>query len=85
MPTIDEEPREIAPNLRVASLTPTLGHHRFLRDGERWRAQRDRDLIARLRMETGGSTLVTPNLGGAVEDLHGLAELARNLVHLDDA
>jgi anion-transporting ArsA/GET3 family ATPase len=31
-PKIDEEPREIAPNLRVASLTPTLGHQRFLRD-----------------------------------------------------
>jgi anion-transporting ArsA/GET3 family ATPase len=57
-----------------------------LADGERWRAQRDRDLLARLRMEAaGGSALATPHLGGAVEDLHGLAELARNLVHLDDA
>ncbi len=59
--------------------------------GERWRAQRDRELLARLRMATaGGATqpegtgaaIATPHLGGAVEDLSGLAELARNLVHL---
>jgi anion-transporting ArsA/GET3 family ATPase len=57
-----------------------------LADGERWRAQRDRDLLARLRMETSeGSAIATPHLGGAVEDLAGLAELARNLVHLDNA
>jgi anion-transporting ArsA/GET3 family ATPase len=29
---ITEQPVEIAPNLRVASLSPTLGHQRFLRD-----------------------------------------------------
>lgn len=57
-----------------------------LADGERWRAQRDRDLLARLRMETiAGSAIATPHLGGAVEDLGGLAELARNLVHLENA
>ncbi len=69
-----------------------------LADGERWRAQRDRDLLARLRMdaahqslgtaaggEGGGAAIATPHLGGAVEDLAGLAELARNLVHLDNA
>lgn len=57
-----------------------------LADGERWRAQRDRDLLARLRMETAeGSAIATPHLGGAVEDLAGLAALARNLVHLDNA
>ncbi|MCW5835166.1 MAG: ArsA family ATPase [Labilithrix sp.] len=69
-----------------------------LADGERWRAQRDRDLLARLRMEAargapprshpdgfGGAAIATPHLGGAVEDLAGLAELARNLVHLDNA
>ncbi|MBX3206673.1 MAG: ArsA family ATPase [Labilithrix sp.] len=67
-----------------------------LADGERWRAQRDRDLLARLRMEaarssrahgerSGGAAIATPHLGGAVEDLAGLAELARNLVHLDNA
>jgi anion-transporting ArsA/GET3 family ATPase len=63
-----------------------------LADGERWRAQRDRDLLARLRMEGeqpegsrhgGGAAIATPHLGGAVEDLAGLAELARNLVHLE--
>lgn len=55
-----------------------------LADAERWRAQRDRDLLARLRMETAaGAALATPHLGGAVEDLKGLAELARNLVRLD--
>jgi anion-transporting ArsA/GET3 family ATPase len=55
-----------------------------LADAERWRAQRDRDLLARLRMETAaGSAIATPHLGGAVEDLAGLAELARNLVHLE--
>lgn len=61
-----------------------------LADGERWRARRDRDLLSRLRMDagsgaSGGSAIATPHLGGAVEDLAGLAELARNLVHLDDA
>ncbi len=29
---LSESPTEIAPNLRVALLTPTLGHQRFLRD-----------------------------------------------------
>lgn len=29
---ITEEPEEIAPNLRIASLAPALGHQRFLRD-----------------------------------------------------
>lgn len=57
-----------------------------LADGERWRAQRDRDLLARLKMETAtGSAIATPHLGGAVEDLAGLAELARNLVRLESA
>lgn len=57
-----------------------------LADAERWRAQRDRDLLARLRMETeSGSAIATPHLGGAVEDLAGLAALARNLVRLDAA
>ena len=57
-----------------------------LADVEKWRAQRDRDLLARLRMETtAASAIATPHLGGAVEDLTGLAELARNLVHLPDA
>jgi anion-transporting ArsA/GET3 family ATPase len=57
-----------------------------LADGERWRARRDRDLLGRLRMEAGGgAAIATPHLGGAVEDLAGLAELARNLVNLDDA
>jgi len=57
-----------------------------LADAERWRAQRDRDLLARLRMETAtGSAIATPHLGGAVEDLTGLGALARNLVRLDGA
>jgi len=55
-----------------------------LAEAERWRAQRDRDLLARLRMETAeGSAIATPHLGGAVEDLAGLGELARNLVRID--
>jgi anion-transporting ArsA/GET3 family ATPase len=57
-----------------------------LADAERWRAQRDRDLLARLRMETeAGSAIATPHLGGAVEDLVGLGALARNLVRLESA
>ena len=57
-----------------------------LADAERWRAQRDRDLLARLRMETeSGSAIATPHLGGAVEDLVGLAALARNLVRFESA
>lgn len=65
---------------------------RQLADAERWRAQRDRDLLARLRMGSSagasaaeGEAIATPHLGGAVEDLAGLAELARNLVHLGNA
>lgn len=59
---------------------------RQLADAERWRARRDRDLLARLRMEGGtGAALATPHLGGAVEDLAGLSELARNLVRFDGA
>ncbi len=57
-----------------------------LADAERWRAQRDRDLLARLRMETeSGSAIATPHLGGAVEDLVGLGTLARNLVRIESA
>jgi hypothetical protein len=57
-----------------------------LANAERWRAQRDRDLLARLRMASAsGAAIATPHLGGAVEDLVGLAELARNLVHLENA
>lgn len=66
-----------------------------LADGERWRAERDRDLLARLRMATAGragshgktvgTAIATPHLGDAVEDLVGVAELARNLVHLENA
>ncbi|CAN5924847.1 ArsA family ATPase [soil metagenome] len=57
-----------------------------LADAERWRAQRDRDLLARPRMETeSGSAIATPHLGGAVEDLVGLAALARNLVRFESA
>ena len=57
-----------------------------LADAERWRAQRDRDLLARLRMETeSGAAIATPHLGGAVEDLVGLAALARNLVRFESA
>jgi anion-transporting ArsA/GET3 family ATPase len=55
-----------------------------LAEAERWRAQRDRDLLARLRMETeSGAAIATPHLGGAVEDLAGLAALARNLVRIE--
>ncbi len=32
VPKISEQPEEIAPNLRIASLAPSLGHQRFLRD-----------------------------------------------------
>jgi anion-transporting ArsA/GET3 family ATPase len=57
-----------------------------LADGERWRAARDRDLLSRLRMDSENhAAIATPHLGGAVEDLAGLAELARNLVHLENA
>ena len=63
-----------------------LAKLRQLAEQERWRAQRDRDLLARLKMETAaGSAIATPHLGGAVEDLGGLARLARNLVRLDAA
>ncbi len=57
-----------------------------LAEAERWRAQRDRDLLARLRMETEpGAAIATPHLGGAVEDLVGLGTLARNLVRFETA
>lgn len=61
-----------------------LAKLRQLADAERWRAQRDRNLLARLRMEAAsGQAIATPHLGGAVEDLQGLAQLAKNLVRLD--
>lgn len=65
-----------------------------LADGERWRAQRDRDLLAKLKVDAARgaapgdgprAAIATPHLGAAVEDLAGLAELARNLVHLENA
>jgi anion-transporting ArsA/GET3 family ATPase len=73
---------EVTSELEIAAMRKL----RQLADGERWRAQRDRDLLARLRMETeAGSAIATPHLGGAVEDLAGLAELARNLVRIGAA
>lgn len=57
-----------------------------LAGAEQWRAQRDRELLARLRSETdSGSAIATPHLGGAVEDLVGLGVLARNLVRVESA
>lgn len=51
---------------------------------ERQRAERDRGLVARLRMQSeSGAAIATPYLGGAVDDLEGLATLARNLMQLD--
>lgn len=76
-------PEEIA--LTTPAERAAVDKLRQLADGERWRAQRDRDLLARLQMEAGAGAIATPHLGGAVEDLGGLAELARNLVHLEDA
>jgi anion-transporting ArsA/GET3 family ATPase len=32
VPTITEEPQVVAPNLRIATLAPSLGHRRFLQD-----------------------------------------------------
>jgi anion-transporting ArsA/GET3 family ATPase len=53
----------------------------LLAEEERARAARDRDLLLRLRQKTrDDAAIATPHLGGAVEDLRGLAELARNLV-----
>ena len=57
-----------------------------LADAERWRAQRDRELLSRLRSEMeGGAAIATPHLGGAVEDLAGLSALAGNLVRISGA
>lgn len=80
-------PEDIPLPADVAPKT-VLAHRKLvqLADAERWRAQRDRNLLARLRMETAsGSAIATPHLGGAVEDLAGLAALARNLVRIDGA
>jgi anion-transporting ArsA/GET3 family ATPase len=71
-----------------AAEAQTMGLRKLgqLADAERWRAQRDRDLLARLRMETeSGNAIATPHLGGAVEDLVGLGALARNLVRIESA
>ncbi len=57
-----------------------------LADSERRRAERDRELLSKLRASTReAAAIATPHLGGAVEDLAGLSALARNLVNLDDA
>ena len=86
LPQIFADERKVLVALRVAAQAPLHAVTRQLADAERWRAQRDRDLLARLRMESpSGGAIATPHLGGAVEDLAGLAELARNLVHLENA
>lgn len=52
---------------------------------ERRRAERDRKLLSALRARTAaGHALATPHLGGAIEDLAGLVDLARNLVQTDE-
>src|SRR5690606_22766276 len=79
---------ETVPLSEPAGETERIGMMKLaqLADQERWRAQRDRDLLARLKMETAaGAAIATPHLGGAVEDLAGLSRLARNLVRLDAA
>ncbi len=48
------------------------------------RAKRDRRLLLDLRAQTGNdAAIATPHLGGAIEDLRGLAALAQNLVKLE--
>lgn len=45
------------------------------------RAERDRTLLGELRDRSpGGAAIATPHLGGAIEDLQGLVDLAKNLV-----
>jgi hypothetical protein len=45
------------------------------------RAERDRVLLGELRDRSpGGAAIATPHLGGAIEDLQGLVDLAKNLV-----
>ena len=57
-----------------------------LAETERRRAARDRDLLARLRMETSAhAAIATPHVGGAIADLEGLATLAQNLVRFTPA
>ena len=42
-------------------------------------------LLSTLRTRTAaGHALATPHLGGAIEDLAGLVDLARNLVQTDE-
>jgi anion-transporting ArsA/GET3 family ATPase len=64
--------------------TTALRKLRQLAQAERRRAQRDRELLEKLRQASAATgAIATPHLGGAVEDLFGLAELARSLVHTD--
>jgi anion-transporting ArsA/GET3 family ATPase len=57
---------------------------RALAAEETTRARRDRRLLLDLRARTvGDAAIATPHLGGAIEDLRGLASLAQNLVRLD--
>ncbi len=55
-----------------------------LADIERYRAQRDRNTLARLSMEAeSGAAVAVPQVGDAAATPEGLALIARNLVHID--
>lgn len=71
---------DAAPALRSG-----MGKLSALAQEERRRAERDRMLLSTLRTRTAaGHALATPHLGGAIEDLAGLVDLARNLVQTDE-
>lgn len=71
-----------APSPELASGMAKL---RQLAVEERRRADRDRKLLTGLKSRTAsGHALATPHLGGAIEDLAGLVDLARNLVQTEE-
>lgn len=66
------------------ALHSALPKLQVLADEETARAKRDRLLLLELRARTGkDAAIATPHLGGAIEDLRGLASLAQNLVRLE--
>jgi anion-transporting ArsA/GET3 family ATPase len=75
------EPPEGSP----APLVSGMFKLKNLAEEERRRAERDRKLLLTLKERTAARhALATPHLGGAIEDLGGLVDLARNLVRAEE-
>lgn len=74
-------PRDLPRPANITALGESaLGKLADLADEELRLAERDRDLLARLR-ESGGAAAATPQLDASIEDFSGLLFLADSLAH----